>query len=140
MNAGATGNVVLIDTSVWIRVLRKDASLPLKARVQDLIGDGRIAIIPLIAMELLGGINSQSEYLRLKSRLDSLQKIHLTEKDWEIAAFNAFKLRRKGIIAPYIDIIISTAASLYNLPLLHADRHYDLLAREFNLVAENILE
>jgi hypothetical protein len=134
-----TANIVLIDTSVWILTLKKNPHTSAKTRVEELMSNNRIAIMPLIFVELLGGVNTEAEFQRLKNRLNSLRQIHLAKKDWEEVACNAFKLRRKGITIPYIDIIISTAASVNNMVLLHADKHFDVIAKEINLEAENVL-
>lgn len=134
-----TANMVLIDTSVWILALKKNPHTSAKTRVEELMSNNRIAIMPLIFIELLGGVNTEAEFQHLKNRLNSLKQIQLVKKDWEEIAYNAFKLRRKGITVPYIDIIISTAASINNMVLLHADRHFDVIAKEIDLEAENVL-
>jgi predicted nucleic acid-binding protein len=134
-----TANTVLVDTSVWILALKRNPDTVAKTRVSQLMSHNRIAIIPLIYIELLGGVNTEAEFQHLKNRLNSLRQIQLVKNDWEEVAHNAFKLRRKGITIPYIDIIISTAASLNKLILLHADKHFELIAGEIHLETESML-
>ena len=135
-----TDDMLLIDTSAWILALRKRPDLSVKARVEELMDANRIAIIPLIFVELLGGVNTETEFQRLKHRLNSLKQIQLTKRDWEAIALNAFKLRRRGITIPYIDIIIGTAAAINKMVLLTADNHFNLMAKEISLKVENIQE
>ncbi len=103
------------------------------------MSNNRIAIIPLIAIELLGGVSTEAEFHRLKNRLNSLKQIQLGKKDWEEIAYNAFKLRHKGITVPYIDIIIGTAAAINNMVLLGADKHFNMIANEISLKVENVI-
>jgi len=134
-----TGKLVLVDTSAWILVLKRSPDAAVKATIESLLNENRVAIIPIISLELLGGVKSREEFHRLKSRLDVLHWIPLEERKWGEAARIAFELRRKGITIPYIDIIIGTAALLHNLILLHADKHFDMMTEEIPLKVESLL-
>ena len=81
-----TANIVLIDTSVWILALKKKPHASAKTKVEELMSNNRIAIIPLIFIELLGGVNTEAEFQHLKNRLHSLRQIQLVKKDWEEVA------------------------------------------------------
>lgn len=133
-----TADMVLVDTSAWILALRKNPHIYARTRIEELMGANRIGIIPLIYIELLSGVNNETEFHRLKQRLSSLKQIPLTKRDWDKIAFNAFKLRRKGITVPHIDIIIGTAAAINDMVLLTADSHFNLMAKEIGLKVENI--
>jgi hypothetical protein len=63
----------------------------------------------------------------------------LAQAEWDESASLAFKLRRTGMTVPYIDIIIAAAAILHGLLLIHADRHFDLIAGKVTLKTENLL-
>ncbi len=92
-----------------------------------------MAIVPMICLELLGGTKSVDEFSRLKSRLDALHQIPTDEANWEMAAQLSFKLRQRGKVIPYTDILIGSAAILTSSLLLHADRHFDLMAEDTDL-------
>jgi len=49
------GRLVLIDTSAWIFALRRPPHHLVRDRVDDLLGENRVAILPMISLELLGG-------------------------------------------------------------------------------------
>lgn len=134
-----TGKYVLVDTSAWILALKKSPPVRARSVIDDLLAGGRIAIIPVIRIELLGGTKSQLEFQRLDRRLSALHQLPLSKSEWDESARLAFKLRRKGMTVPYIDIIIAAVAILHGMPLVHADKHFDLIAGEVTLKAENLL-
>ena len=134
-----TGKYVLVDTSAWILALKNRPVARARSVIDDLLADGKIAIIPVIRLELLGGTKSTAEFQRLDSRLGALHQLPLAQAEWDESASLAFKLRRTGMTVPYIDIIIASAAILHGLLLIHADRHFDLIAGEVTLKTENLL-
>ena len=134
-----SNKVVLVDTSVWILALRKSPVAPVKDEVDHLLAENRVAIVPMIRLELLGGTRSANEFDRLRSRLDALRQIPIDETNWEIAAELSFKLRQRGKVIPYTDILIGSAAILANVLLLHADKHFDLMAEETDLRVRSLV-
>ena len=134
-----SNRVVLVDTSVWILALRKSPLAPVRDEVDHLLAENRVAIVPMIRLELLGGIKSANEFERLKGRLDALRQIPADEANWEIAAELSFKLRQRGKVIPYADILIGSAAILANALLLHADRHFDLMAEDTDLCVRSLV-
>lgn len=132
-------NLVLVDTSVWILALRKSPSPLVKDQVEHLLAENRVAIAPMIRLELLGGTKSLSEFNRLKSRLDALHQIPTNEANWELATQLAFKLRQQGKVIPCTDILIGSAAILAGCLLLHADRHFDLMAEDTKLSVRSLV-
>ena len=126
-------NLVLIDTSVWILVLRKSPLPQARDEVEHLLAEDRVAIVPMIRLELLGGARTPGEFNRLRSRLAALHQISIDEASWETAANLSFKLRQRGKIIPYTDILIGSAAILAHCLLLHADKHFDLMAEDTDL-------
>ena len=134
-----SNRVVLVDTSVWILALRKSPLAPVRDEVDHLLAENRVAIVPMIRLELLGGTKSAGEFERLKSRLDALRQIPIDEANWEIAAELSFRLRQRGKVIPYTDILIGSAAILANALLLHADRHFDLMAEDTDLNVKSLI-
>ena len=133
-------NLVLIDTSVWIFALSKNFLPGIKERVDMLLKENRVAISPMIKLELLGGTKTKREFEKLKNRLDSLHEIEINDDLWQKAAEMAFSLRRKGISVPYADILISAAALCESTLLLHADEHFNLIAKNFNLSVKSLID
>ena len=134
-----SSDLVLIDTSAWILALRKSPVLVVRDEVDHLLAENRVAIVPMIWLELLGGTKSLNEFNRLKSRLDALHRIPANEANWEAAAQLSFKLRQHGKVIPYTDILIGSAAILANCLLLHADRHFDLMTEDTSLCVKSLV-
>jgi len=130
---------VLIDTSVWILALRKSPTPTIKDEVAHLLAENRVAISPMIRLELLGGTRSSSEFNRLKSRLSALHEIPADEENWELATRLSFKLRQQGRVVPYTDVIIAAASMRGGCLLLHADRHFDLMAEIIDLNVRSLV-
>jgi predicted nucleic acid-binding protein len=130
--------MVLIDTSAWVFALRKNFHPLVKGRIEEILTESEVAITGIIELELLGGARTEREYARLKSRLDSLFCIETTGALWDSASRLAFALKRKGVTVPYTDILISACALQEKALLLHADAHFDTIARHTGLRVESL--
>jgi predicted nucleic acid-binding protein len=135
-----TDEPVLVDTSAWLFALRKDFLPEIKDRVDLLLKENLVLTTGIIRLELLAGTRTQAEYDRLETRLSGLEHIDTTDSIWEMACETGFKLRRKGITIPYTDILISACALSRECMILHADNHFDLMAKHLNLKCESFVE
>jgi len=130
----------LVDTSAWLFALRKDANPEIKSRLDTLLREDIVLITGIIKLELLGGTRTREEFSRLKSRLDALPYVPMEEPLlWDLAYEMAFDLRRKGVTIPYTDILIASAAIKEDIILLHADVHFDQLAKHSKLSVESFV-
>jgi predicted nucleic acid-binding protein len=134
-----SSDLVLIDTSVWILALRKPPAPAIKDEVARLLAENRVAISPMIRLELLGGTGSSSEFDRLKSRLSGLHEIPADDASWELATRVSFELRQHGKVVPYTDVLIAAAAMVGGCLLLHADRHFDMMAEVTELKVRRLV-
>ena len=128
----------LVDTSVWIFLLRKSPPESLVAEIEPYLREDRIAVSDLIKLELLGGITNEMDFRRLKTRLDDLHQLEISKAVWEEAIALVFRLRGKGLTVPNADIVIASVAISAGALLLHADRHFDLIAKHSGLKAKNL--
>ena len=130
----------LVDTSAWIFALKKDAHPELKSRLDSLLRENAICIMGIIKLELLGGTRTQGEFSRLKRRLDALPYISIEDPSlWDLAFEMNFSFRRKGLTIPYTDILIASAAIKEDVILLHADIHFDQVAKHSKLRVESFV-
>ncbi len=132
-------SLVLVDSSVWIRALRRNPTAAITQRLGELLAADAVATCGLIELELLGGTSNTTEFDRLRSRLAGLRRLPTEEDDWERAARLAFDLRRSGVIVPFTDVLLAALAKRHSATLLHADRDFDLVARHAGLVAESLV-
>jgi predicted nucleic acid-binding protein len=129
----------LIDTSAWIFALRKNYNPYIKERIDTILSESTIAINGIIELELLGGVKTEKEYARLKSRLDVLHYIEATKSLWDFSSRLAFDLKRSGINIPYTDIFIAASALQEEAILLHADAHFDSISEHAPLKRESLV-
>ena len=122
-----TNEIVLADTSIWIHFLRGSGEHYHKRLVPLLMAD-RLAITPVIVMEILAGAKSPKEYDKLNADLAALHCFEFTPRLWQRAHKLAYTLRHKGINVPLTDTLIASVALENDLLLLHDDRHYELIA------------
>jgi predicted nucleic acid-binding protein len=131
--------MVLIDTSAWIFALKKNFHPFIREKVEKILLESDIAINGIIELELLGGVKTEQEYTRLKNRLDTLYHIESSKSLWDRSSQLAFDLKRKGVSVPYTDIFISVSAIQEKAILLHADSHFDTIARHSALKVESLV-
>lgn len=123
---------VLIDTSVWIQVLKRDPPPALAETVRQTILNRRAATTGIVMLELLGGVRTESDYRELSEELRALYYLP-TEKAWPEAWQLSFRLRGHGITVPSADVIIAAVAIAHRCTLLHADKHFAVIARNSTL-------
>ncbi len=122
--------MLLIDTSIWIEVLRDKSKV--KATKLKTIIAGRDYYLPIFAkMELLQGCKDELEWTKLSSYLAVQNYLEPDyESIWENSARLYFELRRKGItIRSNIDCAIAIIAMENNLLLYHCDRDFEAIAK-----------
>lgn len=124
---------ILVDTSVWIDVFHKSCQEKLKISMETLLLEQKVAITPLIKLEILSGALNQVEFNSLKEELDALRELEFTAEIWEFASQSGFFLRRKGITVPHADLLLASCCHFYQCPLWHQDKHFDLIAKHFSL-------
>ena len=124
---------LIIDTSVWIESFRPKGDTRLKEAVKRLIIEGAVILPGIIKVEILRGTRSQEEYNRLDELLRGLIYLPVEEDFWERLSGFSFKLLRQGATVPLTDTYIALLAIENNVPILHCDRHFDLIAQRSSL-------
>ena len=132
-------NSFLVDTSAWIPALKKNFVPTVKERIDYLLRENAFITTGMVKLEILGGTKTETEFQRLKRRLDALDSIELDTPLWEKSYDLAFKLRRKGITVPYTYILIASCALKTESTVVHADDHFDLIASHSELMVESFV-
>ena len=127
----------LVDTSVWIFVLKKEPVEEIKDRIDSLLKEDTIITAGIIKLEILTGARTEKEYRRLKSRFDALESLETDEELWRNACEHGFKLKPKGLTIPSTDVLIASCALQAGAVLLHADVHFDLMEKPLGLQCES---
>jgi hypothetical protein len=127
---------VIVDTSVWSLALRRDGSESL-APVQELrhlIHDHRVQMIGPIRQEILSGIRSESDFRKLRKRLESFPDLPILSEDY-VAAAQFFNLcRSKGIQGSNTDFLICAFAVRGRFSIYATDRDFELFSKHIQII------
>jgi predicted nucleic acid-binding protein len=124
---------VLVDTSAWITSFRRTGHPELKEFLKHCISSGSAATCPVVILELLQGCKTEAERDGLKTQLESLDVLPITQTTWERIYELGFSLGRGGLTLPTADLIIAAVALEHNATVLHQDQHYEMIGRHANL-------
>ncbi|MDR2428217.1 MAG: PIN domain-containing protein [Candidatus Margulisbacteria bacterium] len=118
---------VLVDTSVWSAVLRRQIPRDYKKTTEiltDLLRDLRVVLIGPIRQELLSGISSPALFQKLKEKLSGLTDFPLDTAVYELAAEYANICRRHGVQGSHTDFLICAAAVQNNWEIFTEDKDF----------------
>ena len=135
-----SNDLFLADTSIWLLVLRKQFIPEVKDRINNLLKEDLIITTGIVILELLSGTKTETEFQRLKMRLDVLDTIESDKSLWQYACELGFKLRRKGVTVPHTDILIGACALKTESTIIHADAHFDMMAKLTKLKVESFVK
>ena len=121
--------MILVDTSVWIDVLRDKAGDVVRS-FRSRVGDEVIVFCRFIQLELLQGAKDEHEWSRLDEYLSAQYYLEASEKTWRNAARIYFELRKSGTtVRSPIDCCIACVAMESQAMLLHRDRDFESIAK-----------
>ena len=120
--------MILVDTSVWIDVLKDRQGNAAEVFQKKTHGEA-LVLCRFTQLELLQGAKSEKDWAQLDEYLSSQFYLEATEKTWSYAARIFFELRRKGItVRSSIDCCIAQIALEHDTLLLHKDADFDRIA------------
>ena len=129
---------VLIDTSVWVDVLR-DASGVAADRVRSIVDDDEVVLTRFNQLELLQGAVDEREWTTLANYLEGQEYIEADVDTWRAAARIYHELRRRGrTVRSAIDCCIAQLAIEHEALLLHQDRDFETIAEIRPLAAQRV--
>jgi predicted nucleic acid-binding protein len=121
--------VELADTSAWIARKRSEPALQDFAQRLD---DARIVTCDMVKLELLREARDSVELAARRDELDALRIASIGPRVWHRALDVLEQLASRGPLhhrqVPLPDLLIAAAAERAELPVLHYDRHFELIA------------
>jgi len=129
--------VVLVDTSVWIEVFRKESRFQLESVVAT---DEVVTCLPVI-QEVLQGFRDDRAFALAR---DAMLSFPIVESPLRVEvtldASNLYRaVRRAGLtVRSGVDCLIAACAIRNHLTVLHQDRDFELIARVSSLHARAI--
>jgi predicted nucleic acid-binding protein len=120
---------MLIDSSALIDYLRS-ADTDAAARVRAIVDLSRAATTDVVIMEILAGARDDEHLGQLDSIVRSFEHLPVQAEDFEHAATLYRACRRVGkTIRSLDDCLIAAVAIRNDVPVLHSDSDFDVLAR-----------
>jgi predicted nucleic acid-binding protein len=121
--------IELADTSAWISSWRRaDVSRAFEEEVTA----GAIATCDAVMMELLLTARDAAELERLRADLDQLRRCPISERVWRRAMDVMYALAERGPLhhrrVSIPDLLVAAAAEAAEVPVLHYDRDFELIA------------
>lgn len=129
---------IVVDTSVWSLVLRRDLVNERDAHVltfRACVEAGHcLVLLGPILQELLDGLRSAKQFSRLLSVLEPIPMAPLDRGTFVLAARMRNECRNNGIQAGPTDFLIAAACVESGWPLLTADQDFQRIAASTGLV------
>lgn len=127
--------MILVDTSAWIEFLR-DTGSPICQRVDDLLAT-EIVTCDVVRMEVLAGARDEQHLQQLRRLLARATTLPTEPVDYDAAAALYRTCRQRGhTVRKLIDCLIAAVAIRGNVPVLHRDADFDILAQHTPLQAD----
>ncbi len=124
--------MILIDTSAWVEFLR-DTGSPICQRVDDLLAV-EIATCDVVRMEILAGARNEQHLQQLRRLLARASTLPTETVDYDAAAALYRTCRQGGhTVRKLIDCLIAAVAIRSDVPILHMDADFDILAQHTTL-------
>jgi len=118
--------VILVDTSVWIELLRDGSK---RAAFERALAGDDVALTRFTQMELLQGCRDEGDWRLLETHLEGQEYLPMSDGSWGLAARIYFDLRRVGkTVRSTIDCCIAQMAIENDVALLHQDRDFETIA------------
>lgn len=118
---------IIVDTCVWSAALRKPTDKEKKLIIEELIElikEGRVIMLGLIRQELLPGVKSEKDFIKLRDNLRAFDDYTMTKEDYELAAELYNKCRRKGIQGSNTDFLICSVAIRNGFSIFTVDNDF----------------
>lgn len=129
--------MILIDTSAWIEFFR-DTGSPICQRVDDLLA-AEIATCDVVRMEVLAGARDEQHLQQLRRLLARASTLPTEPMDYDAAAALYRTCRQRGhTVRKLIDCLIAAVAIRGNVPVLHMDADFDILAQHTTLHVDEV--
>ena len=120
--------MILVDTSIWVAVLRRRAPID----IDTLVDFGDVATCPPIVQEVLQGIGDPNAWRLARDSMLALPVVEspMTIEVWLEASQLYRAARSAGVtVRSGVDCLIAACALRHDLEILHQDRDFANLAR-----------
>lgn len=131
--------MTLVDTSAWVEFLRATGSGTHQAVRRLLERDLPVYTTDVVVMEVLAGARGDDHRDRLRRLLARCEHVPVDGLDDFEAAAELYRACRAAgeTVRALTNCLVAAVALRASLPVLHADRDFDALARHVGLQVEH---
>lgn len=133
---------MIVDTSVWIDFLRPGSN-PAGDRLEEMVTTGERIVVPeTVLMELLSGPTDEVVAAQRQRMLEAFDLEPVVPMADSVRAASLQRSCRRGgdTVRNLGDCLIAATALRLDLPVLHRDRDFEVLARHSDLRTESLLK
>ena len=117
-----TNKGILVDTCVWTEFFKTESETGNK--LESLIIENSVWVCGIVLFELLQGIQSEAEKVKILLALSDMPYAEMSKSLWQRAGESSASLKKRGIHIPLSDICMSAIALEYNLTVFTIDKHF----------------
>ena len=125
--------MVLVDSSVWIELFRKNGDLYTGIAVENLIEEMQACFCGFVKLEVLGGARD-NEIATISNLFSLVPHIPHLEPTWDETVKFQWKARKSGLNIPWSDAVIATLANKHGHRVYARDKHFKSLS-DLGLIA-----
>ncbi len=119
----------LADTSAWTNQHRRS---DVRTEFTALLEGGQIATCDLVRLELLYSVRDHAAFVARRADLGALRDAPIGPRVWRRALDVFERLAERGPLhhrqVEVADLVIAAAAEAAEVPVLHYDRHFEVIA------------
>lgn len=118
--------MVLVDSSVWIEALRREGDLRVKLALENLLEEYEAAFCGPVKLEILGGARPH-EREQLEAHFNCIPYLPMTDDAWDWAKHLSWRLRDRGCVTPWNDVLIAALARNAICRIYAVDKHFEMI-------------
>lgn len=118
--------MVLVDSSVWIEALRREGRLDVKLALESFLEEYEAAWCGPVKLEVLGGARAQDRD-KLDAHFSCIPYFQMNDTAWESAKKLAWRLRDRGCVTPWNDVLIAALSVEADCRIYAVDKHFELM-------------
>ena len=118
--------MVIVDSSVWIEAFRREGRLDVKVALENLLDEYEATWCGMVKLEVLGGARPH-EREKMEVHFSCIPYLPMKDAAWDAAKKLAWRLRDKGCITPWNDILIAALAFEAGCRIYTVDKHFEMM-------------